>query len=491
MINEQTRALAAQMLRNKLANELANDQGLPPSEAMHESAESPEAEMLEHAPGGYEAGGEEHPEHGDAEAEHMLSQLSPEELEHLAAQLHGDHAGAAEHPEQPEGHDTAGIAQALEQHLAQTPEASPEGVPAEKMAALDFVKSASYIEGFLDHALAAGANVKEAVDMYDQVLTGTIEDLYKTAGAFKGLFKRKGMLDHAAESAGKVYSAAKKHSTKAYESAKKTTSKAYDSASKAAKKHPGKAAGGAVAAVAAGGAAVHHATKKDSEKTAAYYDGVFERAAEYGISYSDAMDFIKSAGIKDTVVKGVGKVKELAGKARQAYIDHKHPYRAKARKTQEAVSKGYETAKTKAKEIYSKHPGTVAGVGGLAAGYRLGKNRAKEDESEKSAAYCAGIFKQALAYGYSENEAYSFVESTLNKVGGIRDLFRKKNVLEKIHDTVSEYGGKAVDAVKKHGPEAYKTVKDYAKNHPVTATGVGAGVAGVAAGRLSKRDKED
>ena len=521
MINEQTRALAAQMLRTKLANELANDQGLHPSEAMHESAESPEAEMLEHAPGGYEAGGEEHPEHGDAEAEHMLSQLSPEELEHLATQLHGDHAGAEEHPE----HDTAGLAQELEQHLAQTPEANPEGVPAEKMAALEFVKSASYIEGFLDHALAEGANVKEAVDMYDSVLTETIQDLYKSSG-LKNLFKRKGMLDHATDAAGKAYSAAKKHGTKAIESAKKSVSdaaaaakkpatKAYESAKKSvskgvssatsyAKKHPGHV-GGAAAATAATGVAAHYATKKDSEKTAAYYDGVFERAAEYGISYSDAVDFIKSAGLKDMVGKGVGKVKELAGKARQAYVDHKHPYRAKVRKAYEATEpartkvketarKGYETVKGKAKEVYSKHPGAVAGTAGGAAGagagYLLGKGKAKEDESEKAAAYCAGIFKQAVAYGYSENEAMSFVESALDKVGGIRDIFRKKNMLEKIHDAVSAYGGKAVDAVKKHGPEAYETAKDYAKKHPVTATGVGAGAAGFAAGRMSKSDKD-
>jgi ElaB/YqjD/DUF883 family membrane-anchored ribosome-binding protein len=504
MINEQTRALAAQMLRIKLANELANDQGMHPSEAMHESAESPEAEMLEHSPGGYEAGGEEHHEHGgDAEAEHMLSQLSPEELEHLATQLHGDHAGAEEQPE----HDTAGLAQELEQHLAQTPEANPEGVPAEKMAALEFVKSASYIEGFLDHALAEGANVKEAVDMYDSVLTETIQDLYKSSG-LKDLFKRKGMLDHATDAAGRAYSAAKKHGTKAYESAKKSVSdaasaakkpaaKAYESAKKSvsrgvssatsyAKKHPGHV-GGAAAATAATGVAAHYATKKDSEKTAAYYDGVFERAAEYGISYSDAVDFIKSAGLKDMVGKGVGKVKELVGKARQAYVDHKHPYRAKVRKAYEAT----EPARAKAKEIYSKHPAAVAavaGTAGLGAGYRLGKGKAKEDESEKTAAYCAGIFKQAIAYGYSENEAMSFVESALDKVGGIRDLFRKKNMLEKIHDAVSEYGGRAVDAAKKHGPEAYETAKDYAKKHPVAATGVGAGLAGIAAGRLSKED---
>jgi len=323
--------------------------------------------------------------------------------------------------------------------------------------------------------LSEGASIKEAVDLYDSALTETIEDLTKAAGLKKMINKALRPVT------APIAKAVVKHKAKKF-----------------VKNNKGTIAGAGAAAV--GGAAyLAHKNKnkdkqeEDSEKTAAYYDGVFERAAEYGLSYNEAVDFIKSAGIKDMVSKGADKVKELIGKARQAHYDYKHPYRARARKAYEAaepkVREAYESAKTKAHEVYEKHPKATVGAGsaaaGAAAGYHLGKK-----DSEKTAAYFNGMFKQALAYGYSEQDAASFVESALDKSAGIGSLFRKKNVLEKIHDTVAEYGGKAVDAVKKHGPKAYETAKDYAKEHPLTATGVGAGVAGIGVGRLSKKDND-
>jgi len=451
MINEQTRALAAQMLRTKLANELANDQGMHPSEAMHESAESPEAEMLEHSPGGYEAGGEEHPEHGDsAEVEHMLSQLSPEELEHLATQLHGDHAGAEEHPEE---HDTAGLAQALEQHLAQSPEASPEGLPAEKAAALQFVKSASYIEGFIDHALSEGANVKEAVDMYDYALADTLEELNKEAGA--KLMRRGARVLKPGDRmpTADIGTSLLHMGLDAKTRAKHYVDKAKKYVKKTVKDSPKAVAAGVGTAGVGVGFAAGRSSNKDkskdeesAEKTAAYYDGVFERAAEYGLSYNDAVDFIKSANIKETIKaksKDIRKAvtsagKYIKGKTSEGYATIKGKASQGYATAKDKASKGYETIKNKASEGYAsakdtanKRRGTIAGVGGLAAGYRLGKGKSKDEESsaEKTAAYCTGIFKQALAYGYSENDAARFVESVLNK---------EANMFESLHKNVSK-----------------------------------------------------
>jgi hypothetical protein len=113
MSNNYMKTLAASFLRAKLAAQT-------PEEMMHEQAETPEQEQLEHAAGGYEEGGElpgdesheemeapdmeslEHAPDGyeeggegaglddadeDAHLDQMLSQLSPEELDQLAEQL--------------------------------------------------------------------------------------------------------------------------------------------------------------------------------------------------------------------------------------------------------------------------------------------------------------------------------------------------------------------------------------------------------------------
>jgi hypothetical protein len=110
----------------------------------------------------------EHPEGGAQGMEQLLSQLSPEELEHLATELSAN----MQHPEAQEGgEDVAELAQAIQEHLAQSPEAvaGPEVSP-EKAAAFEILKSASCIEGFIKEALASGLNVGQAVDLYDQEL---------------------------------------------------------------------------------------------------------------------------------------------------------------------------------------------------------------------------------------------------------------------------------------------------------------------------------
>lgn len=141
------------------------------------------------------------PEHMNAEQpddlEALLSQLSPEELQHLASSISSE----MQAPEQGADPEIAQLAQAIEENLAQHPEASVEDLPAEKEAALKFIKSASYIEGFLNEALHQGAQVKQAVDMYDHSLASTLKNLKqeKTASVkedssrsayFEGMFKR-------------------------------------------------------------------------------------------------------------------------------------------------------------------------------------------------------------------------------------------------------------------------------------------------------------
>lgn len=136
---------------------------------------------------------------GEEEIEQLLAQLSPEELDQLAAELAqemgGAHApgeaGEAGHPGE---QGIAELAKAIEQHLASNPEASlgqgePDGDEAasqdpalaqafqEKTSSLEFVKSASYIEGFLSNAVEQGYSLKQAVDIYDQALGVTIENL--------------------------------------------------------------------------------------------------------------------------------------------------------------------------------------------------------------------------------------------------------------------------------------------------------------------------
>jgi len=235
----------------------------PDGSAEHEQAESPEHEMAEHQPGGYEAGGEEGAGGHEAEIEHLLSQLSPEELEQLANELAGDmHHGAgghegAEHGEMPE--DVPGVADAIHSHLAENPEAElPGGSAPEKVAALNFVKSAAYIEGFVEQAVNRGASIKQAVDMYDEALAKTINNL-KMAAQLPGTIMAKTKID------------------------KMTT------------KTP------------------HAPNLMNSIKTAAYYEGVIERAREYGLSDQTTIDFVKSAMVQPHVLdaahaalKGVG-----------------------------------------------------------------------------------------------------------------------------------------------------------------------------------------
>lgn len=178
--------------------------------------------------------------------EQLLSQLSPEELEQLATALSADMQNPAAHEG---GESVSGLAQAIESHLGQSPEAEvPEAAP-EKVAALNFVKSASYIEGFLNHALDNGVAVKQAVDLYDQALSSTISNLRKEAAESKAEEKKE----------------SKKHE-------KSETIK------QEKKEHE----------------------DMEQEKMAAYYEGVFSRAREYGFSDRQTANLLKAAAEPNT-----------------------------------------------------------------------------------------------------------------------------------------------------------------------------------------------
>ena len=315
----------AKTLAQFLAKRAAQDAAMPPEEAMHEAAESPEHEAAEspeheaaeHMLGHGEGGGHE-------DVDHLLSQLSPEELEHLTSMLaedmhphgaeHGDMEGVphegmegAEHGDmegvphegmegaEHEEADPQALAQAIQAHLAENPEANPEVSP-EKMAALDFVKSAAYIEGFLEQAIGRGASVKEAVDLYDSALSRSIEalDVEKTAA-------RKGRMASLRKTIRSGQSRPPQQKRKPLNPEGLDASKLHADAPKVdapkEKSNLGRniALGLGAAGVVGGGAYALSKKEKEEEKTAAYYEGFLERAREYGISDHETLQIVKSA----------------------------------------------------------------------------------------------------------------------------------------------------------------------------------------------------
>lgn len=266
---------------------------------MHEAGESPQQEALEHMPGQYEEGGESpeaHAGEGGEDVDHLLSQLSPEELEHLATMLAGDmqHSGGMEGGMEGGEHedtDTHALAQAIQSHLAENPEANPEGASPEKMAALAFVKSAAYIEGFLEQAIGRGASVKVAVDIYDSALSRSIQSL----------------------------------------GVEKTAAKKIEM------------------------------PQEPSEKTAAYYEGVLERAREYGFSDQEALRLVKSAMVQHEVMaaalgKKLAKPRKVKSAPKSAPNKSNSDSRILERLSRSAI----------------RNRGTIGAVGGGLAGLGLG-----------------------------------------------------------------------------------------------------------------------
>ena len=411
--------LAAEYLL-KLADAHAEAMAQDPEQA-HEQAETPEQEALEHMPGEYEEHGEalpeepqeaptheqeespeaemfEHPEgevspeeleasphpdeegHDDAAIEHMLSQLSPEQVDQLASQLSAD----IQHPEQHEGDDTAELAQAIQEHLEQNPEAAaPEASP-EKMAALNLMKSAEYIEGFLNQATFSGASIKEAVDIYDHTLVNALNEI-KTAAA-----KEKHELE--------------------------------ESASEEEAEHKNKE------------------EKLDELKKSAYFQGLVERAREYGFTDSETLGFAKQAGFADLLRAAKSGIKSTATKARDAvkgvvendklrntaknlgrFLKDTKPVKA-VRDVADEAKNAYGVASGKAKGLFKdittaknkpkrsplapriKGEGAEFGYTDRPGGGGAPFTKKKAELDDKTAAYHEGFFSQGEAYGFTPTE---------------------------------------------------------------------------------------
>ena len=196
----------------------------------------------------------------EEEIEHLLSQLSPEELEQLVNEVtqmqqgQGNGLEGAVHGEEAE--QIPGVAAGIEQQLSQHPEVAEQTAPQPnpdeamlaKQSAINFIKSANYVEGFLEQALGRGLGLKQAVELYDSAFTTTFNQLKQSE--LKGGQKK---LDVDGD---------------------------------------GKIEGSDLALLREG--------KKKSEdsvdeKTAAYYEGVLERAREYGMSDAEAIQVVKEA----------------------------------------------------------------------------------------------------------------------------------------------------------------------------------------------------
>jgi hypothetical protein len=368
----------------------------------HEAGETPSAEMLEHAMG---VGGEEMP-HGDGpggvDVEQLLSQLSPEELQALIAEL-SQGAGAG-------GEDVAGLSQGIEAQLAQNPEAQVPGAPPEKMAALDLVKSAHYIEGFIKQAMDYGLNVHQAVGMYDNAITSTVDALKKEAAGKSNL----------SIGVQKARIAAKKGLRKVTKSdtyKNLRNSAASTAAGLQENFHENKGAYGLAGTAAGLGAGYLAGKSSDEEKKAAYFEGVFKQAMTYGFSEDEAFEVAKEAADKSFGQKAMQVARlatkkkgraALGKKVNSAATDLKSRAAAKGNeiknKAEGAWNKGVNKAYTNPGKTLAAAGGAVAAAGG--AGYLAGKS----SKEEKKAAFLEGVFKQAMAYGFSEAEAAQFAQ---------------------------------------------------------------------------------
>jgi len=252
-------AQAVGMTDEQITNLLkqANDPTMgaaPEMEAAPEMGEQPEMQ----APP--EMGTEQpSPEGGEQELESLLSQMSPEEIEQLATELASEMQGQ---PAEDEAAQIPELAAAIEQHLGQHPDVAEATAPAPdmpeevmaKQSAINFIKSAEYVEGFLEQAVGRGMNLKQAVELYDTAFSTTLNQL-KTS-ELKGDQHK---LD--TDNDGKIEA----------EDLKKL---------REGKKNP------------------------VDEKTAAYYEGVLERCREHGLSDSQALEIVKNANAAKNLFEG-------------------------------------------------------------------------------------------------------------------------------------------------------------------------------------------
>jgi hypothetical protein len=278
------------------------------------------------------------PEAGEeAQLDALLSQLSPEEIEQLAQELANEMEGGSPEGDAAQLEQIPELAAAIEQQLGQNPEVAEATAPTPdmteevmaKQSAINFIKSAEYVEGFLEQAVNRGMNLKQAVELYDTAFSTTLNQL-KTS-ELKGDQHK---LD--VDGDGKI------------------------EADDLKKLREGK--------------------KNDDvdEKTAAYYEGVLERCREHGLSDAQAIEIVKSAApLKTTFETIMNKGKSLATKTKDTAS-------GAANKAKNVASDTFEKAKDSVKKHKGILQGPAMGVAGLAAGgiagHSIGSNRKKDEE---------------------------------------------------------------------------------------------------------------
>ena len=335
----------------QIASMLEQQQGNP-EHAAHEAAETPEHEAAEHA-GGHEE-----------EIEHLLSQLSPEELEQLVqeiSQMQGGEAGA------PEGADqipaaAAGIEQQLSNHPAVAEETAPQPNPDEatlaKQSAINFIKSANYIEGFLEQAMGRGMGLKQAVELYDSAFTSTFNQLKQSELIGN---QKKIDVNHNGKIDGddlKKLREGKKENEK--------QSELIGNQKKIDVNHNGKIDGDDLKKLRAG-----KKTTEVDEKTAAYYEGVLERAREYGLSDAQALQVVKEA-----MEKEAGKFSEFANGA----WNTAKTVGSKAYSGAKTLGRGVKSLAEETGKTYLDHPFYTAAA--IAGGSQLGKAEERRNQNK-------------------------------------------------------------------------------------------------------------
>ena len=154
----------------------------------------PDAAPVMPAPEEAPAAGVEDP---SSQIEELFAQLPPEAQQQLLAELAHAKQGGAPAPEAapaPEGAEeaTPELAQAIHEHL-NSPEGQPAGGDSPELGTL---KSAEYIEAFLNRGVEAGLSIKEACDTYEYALNVS-RDIVKQASVEKhASFEKLSAEDH-------------------------------------------------------------------------------------------------------------------------------------------------------------------------------------------------------------------------------------------------------------------------------------------------------
>jgi DNA-binding transcriptional regulator YhcF (GntR family) len=341
-------AQAVGMTDEQITNLLkqANDPTMgaaPEMEAAPEMGEQPEMQ----APP--EMGAEQpSPEGGEQELESLLSQMSPEEIEQLATELASEMQGQP--AEEDEATQIPELAAAIEQHLGQHPDVAEATAPAPdmpeevmaKQSAINFIKSAEYVEGFLEQAVGRGMNLKQAVELYDTAFSTTLNQL-KTS-ELKGDQHK---LD--TDNDGKIEA----EDLKKLREGKKETSEEMD------------------------------------EKTAAYYEGVIERCREYGMTDAQAIEFVKAANSTKSIFNdGYDASQPLPPGSNHGFEGLKHlmnrlnpPRQVKNANAAKNLFEGAKDIGRSTRIFAKKHPWLTFGAG-AAAGMHAGR-MSKEDKESK------------------------------------------------------------------------------------------------------------